>query len=139
MAKYTLKLDEDYDFDLIGLCSYLGDYRVCWLINKKLGLKLTKSLEPFMVSGKRGEILSGHSFYEWHNEEENVSYYLLKNKEVSKYLIPEKSQIDFFLIIKEQGIVDVPSVIEKLKEIQGILLVMDFDPNTLNSAERLAF
>ena len=64
MAKYTLSLEDDFNYDLIGLCSHHGDYRVCWSINERIGLRLQKSLEPFMVSGKKGVVNSSHSLYE---------------------------------------------------------------------------
>ncbi|MGO1586222.1 MAG: IPExxxVDY family protein [Mesonia sp.] len=72
MAKYTLSLEDDYNFDLIGLCSHQADYRVCWSINETMGLRLQKSIEPYMVSGKKGDVVSSHSLFEWEDEEEAV-------------------------------------------------------------------
>lgn len=112
MAKYTLSLEDDFNYDLIGLCSHQGDYRVCWSINERIGLRLQKSTEPYMVSGKKGAITSSHSLYEWFDEEENVNYYFIQNKNEGKFLVPEKAQIDFFLVIKDAGVVDVESLWE---------------------------
>lgn len=139
MAKYTLSLEDDFDFDLIGICSPKNDYRVCWSINEKLNLRLQKSLEPFMVSGKKGNITSSHSLYEWEDEENFLSYYLIQNKSQGKFLIPEKAQIDYFLVIKESGVVDVKEQIRQLQEIVSITTVIDFDPNELKSASKLIF
>lgn len=139
MAKYTLSLDEDFNFDLIGLCSHQGDYRVCWAINEKIDLKLRKSIEPFMVSGKKGTINSSHSLYEWEDENDNISYYFIQNKSQGKYLVPEKSQIDFFLVIREAGSVDVKNLLSQLKQIPCILTAFDFDPYELKSANKFIF
>jgi len=139
MAKYTLSLEDDFNFDLIGLCSHQGDYRVCWSINEKMGLQLKKSIEPFMVSGKNGVINSSHSLYEWEDEIESVFYYLIQNKGNGKFLVPEKSQIDFFLVIQEAGVVEVDKLITQLKGISSILTAISFDPYELKSANKFIF
>ncbi|HLW30492.1 MAG TPA: IPExxxVDY family protein [Brumimicrobium sp.] len=139
MAKYTLSLEDDFNYDLIGLCSHQGDYRVCWSINERIGLRLQKSNEPFMVSGKKGVITSSHSLYEWIDEEENVSYYLIQNKNEGKFLVPEKAQIDFFLVVKEAGVIDVDVLLAELKEISCILTAFIFDPYELKSANKFIF
>ena len=139
MAKYTLSLEEDYNFDLIGLCSHQGDYRVCWSINEQIGLRLKKSIEPFMVSGKKGGVISSHSLYECEDEFDNVQYHLIQNKGNGKYLVPEKAQIDYFLVVREAGIIDVDELLEKLKQIPNILTAFIFDPYELKSANKFIF
>lgn len=139
MAKYTLNIENDFNFDLFGLCSHERDYRLCWSINEQMGLSLEKSIEPYMVSGKKGNIVSSHSFYEWDDEEGGVSYYLIKNKNEGKYLIPEKSQIDYFFVVIESGIIDIDKVLNELKETSYVLTAFNFDPNELKSADRFVF
>lgn len=139
MTKYTLSLEDDFDFDLIGLCSHQGDYRVCWSINEQIGLRLQKSIEPFMVSGRKGVVNSSHSLYEWEDEGESVTYYFIQNKSDGKFLVPEKSQIDFFLVIKEAGIVDVDNLLAQLKNLPSVLTAMIFDPYDLKSANKFIF
>lgn len=139
MAKFTLTIEEDLNFDLIGICSHQSDYRICWALNNSLGWNLVKSIEPFMFSGKKGTIISSHSLYEWIDEEENLAYYLIQNKNDGKFLIPEKSQVDFFLIIREAGMINMESVLNKIKEIQGVLVAYIFDPYELKSAGRFIF
>ncbi len=139
MAKHTLQLEDDFNFDLIGLCSHQSDYRVCWSVNEHLGLHLSKSLEPFMVSGKKGEVISSHSLYEWYDENNAVEYFLIKNKYNTQFLIPEKSQIDYFLVIREAGIVDVDNFLTKIKEISSILTAFIYEPGDLKSGSKLIF
>ncbi|MDX1651229.1 MAG: IPExxxVDY family protein [Brumimicrobium sp.] len=139
MAKHTLKLEEDYDFDLIGLCSHHSDYRLCWAINDHLDLALSKAEEPFMVSGKKGEIVSSHSLYEWRDEENQVSYFLIGNKNNNQFLIPEKAQIDYFLVIREAGIIEIDDFLTRLKQISSILTAFIYDPGSLKSGNKLIF
>lgn len=139
MAKYTLNLEDDFNYDLIGLCSHHGDYRVCWSINEHIGLRLQKSDEPFMVSGKQGAIISSHSLYEWNDKDENVHYYFIKNKSEGKYLVPEKAQIDYFLVVKEANIIDVDYLLTKLRNVPYILTAFVFYPEDLKSANKFIF
>ena len=141
MAKYTLNLEKDFNFDLIGVCSHSADYKVCWSINEQMGFRLTKAEESFIISGKGGTIASAHSLYEWFDAEENVNYYLIQNidRERNKYLIPEKEQIDFFLISKESGWVDVDKIVSDLKQIACILTAVVIDVESLKSAPKLLF
>lgn len=139
MTKYTLSLEDDFNFDIIGLCSHQADYRVCWSINEQLGLRLRKSVEPFMVSGKKGVVNSSHSLYEWADEFEDVVYYFIKNKSNGKFLVPEKAQIDYFLVTKEAGVLDVDKLLAQLKNIPSILTAFSFDPCDLKSANKFIF
>ena|SRR5690554_7315872 len=139
MAKYTLSLEDDYNFDLIGLCSHQADYRVCWSINETMGLRLQKSIEPYMVSGKKGDVVSSHSLFEWEDEEEAVTYYFIQNKSNGKWLVPEKSQIDYFLVVKEAGSVNLNDFVKSIKKIPSILTAFTFDPYELKSANKFIF
>lgn len=138
-SKHILTWDDEIDYDLIGICCHQKDYRLCWSINDKLGFMLSKVEEPFMVSGKHGEVVSAHSFYEWLDEENHLQYYLIQNKDKNKFLIPEKAQIDFFLVVQEAGMVELDVLLTQLKEISSILTALIIDPNTLVSKSRLAF
>jgi hypothetical protein len=137
-AKYTLSLDTSFDFELIGISCHQTDYRVCWAINLNLGLQLKKSEEPFMVSGKKGGVNSSHSFYEWEDEDNFAAFYLIKNRDNQKNLIPEHAQLDYFLVIKG-GDREIDDLVTQLKEIKGILTAVKINPTDLKSSEYLIF
>lgn len=92
-----------------------------------------------MVSGRKGEIVSSHSFYEWYDEDNAVEFFLIKNKHNTKFLIPEKSQIDYFLVIRETGAIEVDDFLTKIKEISSILTAFIFEPGELKSSSKLIF
>jgi len=139
MAKFTLSIEDDFEFDLFGFCSHYTDYRACWAINESLDLKLVKSNESFMVSGKKGDVISAHSFYEWFDEDNLITYYLIKNKDGVHHLIPERAQIDYFLIVKESGVIDSEEFLTRLKNTPGVLTAFCYDPFDLKSAKHLIF
>jgi len=137
--KHILTIDQSFDFDMLGICSHHSDYRLAWGINEKTGLRLTKCDEDYVVTDRKGELVSNHSMYEFEDEQNRLSYYLIKNKNQGNCLIPEKSSIDFFLFINDNIAVEVDEIIEHLKSVQSILGVYIFDPEEIRSAENLVF
>ena len=138
MAKHKLLFEEEYDFQLIGICSSHSDYRLCWGINNGLEIQLEKGTDYSVVEKKDGEHL--HSYYEYYDEEEHIEYYLIKNVSNNfQRLIPEKDQIDYFLVIKNNFVREINDILIRLKEIESILTAFIFDPSELKSKGNLVF
>ena len=138
MAKHKLSFEEDYDFDLIGICSSVSDYRLSWGINQALNIQLTKGVDYSVVEKKDGEHL--HSYYEFLDEDEHMGFYLIKNVSNNyQRLVPEKDQVDYFLIIKNNYTKEINDILIRLKEIESILTAFIFDPNELKSKANLVF
>jgi len=138
MAKHKLFAEDDYSFELIGLCSMHSDYRLCWNINQALKIQLTKVDDFVLFSKKDGE--SAHSFYQFLNDPDNIEYYLIKNISSNfKPLIPEKDQIDYFLVIKNNFTRELNDILTSLRENESILTAFIFDTDELKSKANLLF
>ncbi|MCE3295723.1 MAG: hypothetical protein K0R65_1437 [Crocinitomicaceae bacterium] len=142
MAKITrhhLEFENEIDYELIGICSHVGDYRLVWNLNESLDLKLEKSPELFVITGKKGQAVSEHPFYVMHHEQERWSLYLIKNKSEGKFLIPEKQQIDYFLFICNNYTLETDRWVEQLREIPNVVAAYGFDPEDFASAQQIVF
>jgi hypothetical protein len=138
MAKHKLVFEDDYSFDLIGICSSNADYRLTWGINKELKIALQKDEDLSIFVKKEGD--HNYSFYSFYDEEEHVEYYLVKNLSNNyRKLIPEKDQIDYFMIIKNNYSLEINEIVKSLKRIDSILTAFSFDPNELKSKSNLVF
>jgi hypothetical protein len=137
--KYTLTLECEYDYEMIGICSHHSDYRLVWGINSVLNLNLEKADEDFIVVNKKGQHLSHHSFYEFKDSENLIEYYLIKNKNEGKFLIPEKQDIDYFLFLCENYLENTSEIIQKIKSVKSVLAVFNFNPEEIHSTENLVF
>ena len=42
MTKFKLDMDPDPEVTLIGISSHVNDYRLCWALNRALGINLTR-------------------------------------------------------------------------------------------------
>ncbi|MBI3134817.1 MAG: IPExxxVDY family protein [Bacteroidetes bacterium] len=138
MAKHKLFAEDDYEFELIGICSNNSDYRLCWNINQCLQIGLSKGDDYSLLSKKDGE--SFHSFYQFTDADDLTEYYLIKNvSNTYKHLIPEKDQVDYFLVIKNNTLHAVDDILTALRSNESILTAFIFDPDELKSKPNLLF
>ncbi|MNK12860.1 hypothetical protein D3C87_309380 [compost metagenome] len=137
--RHVLSLETSVDFELIGICSHHSDYRLAWGINKILELQLTKSEEPFVIQSKKGTIVSQHSFHVFIDEVDHMEWYLIKNKSEGKFLIPEKNQIDYFLILRENILHDLDDLVEQIRESNSVMAAYVFEAGAIPSAELIIF
>ncbi len=161
MGKYTLKIEYDYDFVLIGISSHEKDYRLCWALNKALEIELTRT-DSLEIKSKKQDTPSFFSLFKYENSDEFKEYFVLvnlsenrpfvskehtlfnKGKEPSStesgILIPEHRQMDYFFVIRgEMDGVAVENILKKLKEIEFILTAVRVDVEELKSKINLVF
>ena len=162
MAKHTLEVSYDYDFLLIGISSHEKDYRICWALNKKLGLDLRKT-DSLEIKGKKHSTPSFFSFFVFDKEEDFLEYSVIANFSENKsmdlkshslfgaeddnehhseneLLIPEQKQMNYFLVIR--GEVDderADELIKDIREIDVVLTAMRIDVTQLRSKQNLIF
>lgn len=149
----TLEVTYDFDFLTLGINSREPAYRVCWLLNKTLGLNLKRDDENHLVFDNMNE--NHHIIYSFFNEDDLVSYSLIRNKSennlaedtsvlslfekktTSGLLIPELAKMDYFLKITD--LADDLDILEKTRKISYFNAVFDLDVNKLKSKENLIF
>ncbi len=136
--KHILTLEEDPEFDLVGICSHHGDYRLAWSINETLGFHLCKC-DNYITTDRKGDPLSEHSMYMYEDENDRLTYYMIKNKSQGQFLIPENPTIDYFLFLYNNYAINVEDLIRKLKQAPSILAAYTFDPEQIPSAENIIF
>ena len=155
MQIHSLSLDVfDEDYSLIGIHTTLEDYKLAYLLNKKLGIKLCKCKDDLKfeeISNKASfsifDYLDKEYDYEWFLisnsakiETQTKSNELLLTSELKTYLISEKKKVDFFIKISgtfNDNFTD--KIIAKIKEINTIITSYSIDKNSLKSKDFLTF
>lgn len=136
MAKFTLELEEDFDFQLIGIFSHSKDYRLCWEINRAFDFDLLKG-ENFTVHSKNN--IQEHSFFSFSEEENMLEYYLISNRSEGGLLIPEE-KCDYFLLIKGHFRVEALKDLKKqLNQLKPVLASSIIEVEELKSRDNLIF
>ncbi len=129
MALHKLLVDDFYDdtYKLIAIHCRLEDYRLAYLLNKNLDLKLERKPQDLDFKYLR----SSYSIFEWNNESQYVTWNLVSNickKEADSlyssgtlfessekvlktyHLIKEYKKVDYFIKISNE----IQNVSEKL-------------------------
>ena len=162
MGKHTLKIEYDYDFVLIGISSREKDYRLCWALNNKLGIDLTK-IESLEIKSKKQTTPSFFSLFKFENADEFIEYFVIANVSENKIfaskdnnlfgkgedetqstengiLIPEHKQMNCFFVIRgETDDNSVEEIIKKIKEIDMVLAAARIEVAELKSKTNLVF
>jgi len=163
MTKKSISIDFEYDYDflLIGICSPLKDYHLCYWINKELSTTLTRCESDIAMNFPDGLEKAYFPLFEFMDEQYQNQWYLLGNKcpilcsdqeqnqgtifdgfiqdrKKTKYLIPENSRVDFYLQI--HGIFHEDSkqdLLQNIKKIDRIVSAHEINIDELRSKENL--
>lgn len=137
MSKLTFSLENEYDFELIGISCHSKDYRICWSLNNALKTNF-KRIEDYEIQ-KKNELIN-FPFFEYIDEDNNIEYFVIANKSSDGYLVNEKQSIDYFLVLKG-SITDkyVEDLAKKVKEIDLVIIAHRIDVNELKSKQNLLF
>jgi hypothetical protein len=139
MPKKVHKLaeKEDYLFRLAGISSAENDYRLSWSLNQNLGINLVK-IDNLEIYHKRLDDKQAFSQFEYFDDETLLQYRLISNRSINGYLLEEMTNLDYLLQISgdmDEGWLDF--LIEKMNNIDGIVLAFPIDPTTLKSRKKL--
>ena len=108
------------DMTVLAVNSHVKGYNLCWHINKKLCINFIKK-EIFI--GENKESLSAFEV-----EYENKKITLVNNRSKKRILVPEKKNVDFFIIVEPEILnAAKEEFISKLREISKILLIFEVD------------
>ena len=82
---------------LLSIFSYLNDYHLCWEINQKFDINLSRLSDLRIIDHEIGvKIFSVYSYF---SETNKRNYTLISNKSGNGPLVKELPKVDFFLRI----------------------------------------
>ena len=156
MQIHSLELDDfsDDNYTLIGIHSTLDEYKLAYVLNQELEIKLVKAAFSLDFENKNNN--ASFTIYEFLNSKFNHSWFLISNQftnniegvstglfqtnEITMHLIPEKKKVDYFL--KLEGDFDyeyIVKVVDQINKINQVITSYTIDPNILKSKEFLIF
>ncbi|HET8753690.1 MAG TPA: IPExxxVDY family protein [Salinimicrobium sp.] len=161
MLAHKLGLDDfaDQPFKLIAIHCSVEEYKLAFLLNKHLDLRLVRVRKDIDFHFKSVEVL--FALYKFSDELRYCDFYLISNKCQTKsqtmteigslfeeeemisnisFLLPEFQKADFFLkIVDEADSVKEQVLINKMKEIPQIATAYIIDSEQIKSKENLIF
>jgi len=149
---------EEDNYTLIAIHCSTEDYRLAYLLNNNLNLKLARKREDLDYNYMEASF----SIYEWNDEKNFVTWNLVANtsrkeveqvasagslfsnqqgkRTVSKFLIPEQKKVDYFVKISSENQVKSPKIIlSKINAVAEVITAYILDANQLKSKNNLIF
>jgi len=159
MALHKLQVDDLYDdaYKLIAIHCRLEDYRLAYLLNKNLDLKLARKEDDLDFQ----YLKSSYSIFEWYNQDQYVTWNLVSNvckkEEESLYssgtlfdtnekvlktyhLISQYKNVDYFIKISDEiQNVNEKLILNTLQTIPQIITSYTVNPLKIKSKDHLIF
>ena len=126
---HTIEDEIKLDMTVLAVNSHVKGYNLCWHINKRLCSNFINT--EIFIGGKK------ESFSAFEDEYENKKITLVNNRSKKGVLMPEKKNVDFFIIVEpEMKNTAKEEFISKLREISKILLIFEVDLEKEQEAHR---
>jgi hypothetical protein len=140
MKRTKLVIDYEYDFELLGLTTFLKGYRLAWELNQVLRVNLVK--QPDLAVGFRKNEEKSFSFYAFQGTHNRLK--LFKNKasenEPGKYfLIPEFPHYDFIILAAMEEQYSKQQLVDLVKSVPDVQLVASIPLEGLKSKSNFIF
>ena len=138
MAIHKIQINDfvSDDYELIAVHSSLDDYKLAYMLNKELGIQLSKNLAYVEIAIPEGK--SAFSNYIFDDEKNDVVWTLIENKttiinsnkqttslfeqvDITVFLLPEFKKADYLIKIEniDYGC-DSESIVDKIQEIKNV-------------------
>jgi hypothetical protein len=137
LSTLRLHIDYDYQFYLIGLSCHLKDYRLCWSINRYLGLGLKRRDDHILdISGAVGRFPFFQSNLNENSGEPVFS--LVANRSESGLLIAEHKEYDYWLLATNLlSDEDKNMLLKGVQKLREILAASPIEAGKLRSRQNL--
>ncbi len=137
MKKLTLTNYIDFDFALFGICSQEDDFKICWCLNKALGLDFERVSDIELLQSKQKNQVNFACFF-FHDSETELDYYLIANRNGNSWLIPEQKQTDYFLrIVGESELYNDELILKLIKNLPQVMTAFILNPESIKSIENI--
>lgn len=134
MAFHTLEIEDEYDFEIIGVSSHEKDYRLAWSLNKTLGWRLVR-VADVVVEGKRST--THHARFRWTHPVDQTVFTLIDNKTPDGNFMPDLAQFDYLLKIEQPADLTMKKLLEGLRKTDFVLAFQTQEVAKLKFKENL--
>lgn len=137
IKKYTLNIECEVDFDVFGLSTPFADYRLAWALNEQLDFKFEKSNELISIFDRKTKQMKSFQRFSYVDEDDHTQIYLLKNKQGNQIVTADHTMMDFFLIIKNNFVIDTNKLLTQLRNTNGIVAAFKLERDSFDFIEEI--
>jgi len=137
VKKHKLEVAIEEDYCLLGLVSDEPDYRLCWMINRHLGMDFRK-MDDLILSHRKLDQEQRFSLFTYEDEETMITYRLIRNRADVGYYLDELKNLDFLIHIQGDIISDgINTFLHAAIELDAVRLCVPVDLQKIKNRERL--
>ena len=138
-GKKAISFDEEFNGLLLGLASQVKEYQLSWHLNRTLNIHLKRGNDIEIIQKKKNKT-SVFSLYRYEDVLDRWKVFVVSNKYLGEFLIPEVRQADYFFIINGDVSVQRSDEIHlRLKNNPVIQMIMKLEYKNLKSKRNLIF
>jgi hypothetical protein len=135
MAKIKLDLEPSPDIPLIAISSHVNDHRLCWSLNKALGLQMARRRQDIEDQGPEGN--AWFAAFDQFGDPDGADWSLIANHAPEGVLVPEQRQADFFLVPGTDDPLAMEHLLRTVRQADFVLTAYIVQANSLRSAHKL--
>ncbi len=135
MARLKLDIEADPEVNVIGISSHVRDHRLCWSINRTLGMELTRRRQGIaeMQNGRTAEF----SAFDQFDDEAQANCTLVNNHSTEGVLLRDLRQADFFLVVDHEWNEPVDHLLSRLRQAEFVLAAFPISFAQLKEGHKL--
>jgi len=123
------------DVTVIGISCHVPDYRLCWSLNKALGLELERRRED-IVERARGKDLH-YPVFQQHGPEGIIAWALVCNTCGKRRLLTDQKGADLFLVVDQETAEREEDLLPRLRAAEFVLLAYPIEMADLRNGHKL--
>ena len=134
MKSKIIKLLDKTEFKLIGIASRLSIHKLIWLLNSKLNTNFKQADDIVYTKNKQSETIN-FAIYT-HEENSELIYRIIENKNISGILVKQLKNIDYLL--KFEGEIhdnQLNTINKNIREIENINASLIIDIKNIKQKE----
>lgn len=135
MPKYRLEENVVPKVTAFGISSHVPDYRLCWSLNRTLGIDLTRRRND-IVEEVKGRALH-YPVFELCDTDGDRRWSLISNACGRRKLVTEHKQADFFLLVDPETAQRDPGILDRVRAAEFVLTAYPINMDELKSGHKL--
>lgn len=138
MAKHKLISEEEEPASMavvIGISSHVPDYRLCWALNKALGLDLARRRDDIVEHARNKEL--HYPVFQHGGPDGAITWSLVCNTCGKRRLIAGQKQADYILVIDHETAEREHDLVPRLRATEFVLLAYPIELNELRNGHKL--
>lgn len=135
MARLRLDPPREPEVAVIGISSHVNDYRLCWALNKAMGLELSRREQDIVDGTPNGP--AHFAVFDHTDTETEMRYALVSNNSGHGRLLKGQKQANYFLVVAASEDEHPPDLLEQVLAIEFVLTAFELPYKELRAGHKL--